>query len=98
MELGVYSVLDKAVGAYLRPFYVRTKSEAIRSFAEACGDEKSEFCKHPDDYVLYSHGVFDDNSGIFSCGEPERVISARECRADGEAPNKVQRKGPIALS
>lgn len=82
MQLGVYVVLDKAVGAYLRPFYVRARGEAFRSFSEACNDKNSEFYKHPDDYVLYYLGQYDDNTGLFDCGEAERCISSRECRSE----------------
>lgn len=78
MQLYVFSVFDKAVGAYLQPFYARSKGEALRSFTEACSDDKSPFSKHGTDYVLMFHGVFDDGSGLFSTVEPERLLSANE--------------------
>lgn len=84
MKLQVYAVLDKAVGAFTRPFFLRTRGEAIRSFTEACQDEKTDFCKHPDDFVLYYNGVFDDNTGMFDSIEPERVIGAREVMSVAE--------------
>jgi len=78
MNLAVFAVLDKAVGAYTKPFFVRTKGEAIRSFSEACNASDGPF-KYPDDYVLYELGSWDDNSGVFRTNEPVRVIGAREC-------------------
>lgn len=73
------SVLDKQVGAYLPPFFVRTKGEAVRSFMDAVKDPKHQFARHPDDYVLFQCGEFEDGTGIFSSREPDRIISAREC-------------------
>lgn len=79
MKLYVFAVLDKAVGAYASPFFVRSKSEGIRSFSDACSDTSTAFAKHPDDYVLYFLCVYDDSAGMFELTEPERVLSAREC-------------------
>lgn len=79
MKLLVFSVLDKAVGAYLQPFYSRSAGEALRSFTDAANDEKSQFARHAEDYVLYKLGEFDDNTGFFHTGEPERIRSAFEC-------------------
>lgn len=79
MKLVVFSVLDKAVGAFLQPFFSRSKGEAIRSFTDAAGRPDEPFMKHPDDFVLYFIGEFDDSSGLFLPNEPQRVMSAREC-------------------
>ncbi|WNK12678.1 MAG: nonstructural protein [Microvirus sp.] len=84
MKLKVYSVHDKAVNAYMQPFYCRSKGEAIRSFTEACSDGKSNFCKYPLDYLLVELGEFDDSSGLFESREPMRIVSATEVRPDDE--------------
>lgn len=74
-----YSVRDKAVEAFLPPFFVRHTGEAIRSFADAVLDEKHQFNKHSSDYTMYHIGTFDDVSGVFSAlADPVRVISALE--------------------
>lgn len=80
MKLIAMSVRDEKIEAFLPPFFVRTKGEGIRSFTEAASDEKHQFCRHPDDYVLYCVGVFDDNSGRFERAEPDRILSVRECK------------------
>jgi hypothetical protein len=82
MRLKVYTVHDKAVGAFLQPFFSRSKGEAIRSFTEACNDANSQFNKHAGDYVLFELGEYDDGSSLFACSEPVRVISALECMFD----------------
>lgn len=79
MKLQVYTILDSAVGAFLQPFFCRTKGEAVRSFSDAVNDEKSTFNKHVMDYTLFALAEFDDASGAFtSLPAPERVIGALE--------------------
>lgn len=63
MILGVYSVLDEAVNAFLQPFYARSDGEAIRSFSDACVDVKHQFAMHPSDYTLFRIGSFNDANG-----------------------------------
>lgn len=82
MQLLVFTVYDKAVGAFLPPFYVRSKGEALRSFTEACNDRSHQFFKHSSDYTLMWCGEFDDQSGLFSVTDPSRVISAFEVVMD----------------
>lgn len=73
-----FSVRDTAVGAFLPPFFTRSKGEAIRSFSEACNNAEHQFAKHASDYTLFFLGAFDDNSGLFTPCEPERILSAME--------------------
>ena len=82
MILEVYSVFDKAVNAYMQPFYCRSKGEAIRSFTEAVNDGSKPFGKYSLDYFLVSLGEFDDNSGSFTGHGPLRVIGANEVVID----------------
>lgn len=79
MQLFVFSVYDKAVKAYLQPFYARARGEALRSFTQAVNDRQHNFNKHAADYLLVQLGSFDDVVGMFQCGEPERLVSALEC-------------------
>lgn len=94
MILQVYTVMDKAVNAYLQPFYCRSKGEAIRSFSEACNDPKNNFNRHASDFYLVHLGEFNDAAGIFACGEPVRVISAVECLvSDADIPFAEEARG-----
>ncbi|QCQ84863.1 nonstructural protein [Blackfly microvirus SF02] len=78
MKMQVFSIFDKAVSAYLPPFYTRSKGEAVRSFSEAANDPSSQFNKHMLDYSLMFMGEWDDNSGEFTGVQPVRVLSAHE--------------------
>lgn len=79
MIMEAYSVLDKAVGTFLPPVFVRARGEMLRSFMDAVNNPEHQFARHLDDYVLFYLGEFDDVSGLFRPREPERVAGAREC-------------------
>lgn len=81
MILHVYTVWDKAVGAFLPPIYFRSPMEAIRTWTETVNSGDGNFKKYPLDYTLCKLGEFDDANGEFNCADPVRVLSAAECMA-----------------
>lgn len=86
MILQVYSVYDKAVNAFMQPFYARSAGEAIRSFTELANDGATNVSRYPLDYVLFRLGDFDDNSGLFTSGEPARLVGASEVKRELAVP------------
>lgn len=79
MIIRMFSVHDKAAGAFLQPFAEKTRASAIRAFSDAVNDEKSQFFAHRADYTLYEVGEFDDANGRYTTEEPVRLVSALEC-------------------
>lgn len=80
MKILMCSVYDKASQVFAQPFYTPTRAAAIRSFTDAVGNKESAFCAHPEDYVLFELGVFDDNSGeLVTNSSPEKLLTALEC-------------------
>lgn len=75
MILQVYSVMDTKVGAYLQPFFMRTRGEALRSFEQAVSEETSMFSKAKGDFQLWFLGEWNDNTGVFA-SHVELVIGA----------------------
>lgn len=73
-----YTVYDKAVGAFLQPFFCRSRGEALRSFTASVNDAEHQFHKYAADYVMFQLGAYDDGGGRFAECEPTRVISALE--------------------
>lgn len=69
MRLIVVSVFDRAADAYGRPVFVASVGQAIRSFQDEVNrvSAENEMNRHPDDFDLYKLGVFDDESGAFTC-------------------------------
>lgn len=66
-KLIVVSVKDSAVGVFSRPFFVPTVGLAVRSFTDEVNRaaEDNQVYRHPDDYVLFRLGSFDEETGIF---------------------------------
>lgn len=101
MKLNAYTVLDRGVSAFLPVFWCRNAGEAIRSFSDAVMDGQHQFAKHPDDYILYFVGEFDDASGKLVGVEPMRLLGAREVineRTAGSVPLQLNGSGERATS
>lgn len=58
----IFTVHDSRAEAYLPPFYMRTKGEAIRAFETTVKDTNSQFNKYPQDYTLVELGEFDEST------------------------------------
>lgn len=76
--LHVYAVLDKAVDAFMPPFFVRSQGEAVRTFADAVNDKSSPFFKHVSDFELFKIGTFDPANGQLTSNGFIRVLSAMD--------------------
>lgn len=63
MKLVAVSVYDAKSGAFSNPQFFRSNGEAIRSFCDACNDERSQFSRHAKDYSFWKVGEFEDASG-----------------------------------
>ncbi len=70
MKLLAFSVHDAKAEAFLQPFFDGTKGSAIRSFSDACNDEKTGFNRHAADYTLFLIGEFDQELGKLIPCEP----------------------------
>lgn len=74
MNLNVYSIFDRAVGAHLQPFFARSEGEAIRMLRQAVNDPQSGFHANPGDFTLCFHGEFSDQTGTFTVHPVENRI------------------------
>lgn len=70
MKHKVFTTYDSKVGAYLQPFVMRSRGEAMRAFESICNDGKSQFCSHPADFTLFEIGSYDEDTG---CLEPHEA-------------------------
>lgn len=77
MNYTVVTVNDRALGAFMRPFFAPNVATARRSFADEVNRPDSEMNKHPEDYELHLLGEWDDETAVFHCLEAAHVI----CRA-----------------
>lgn len=63
--LKVFTVRDVKSESYMPPFTMRTKGEAIRSFSDTANSKDSGIGSHPEDYVLFYLGEYDELTAKF---------------------------------
>jgi hypothetical protein len=63
MKLKVFTIYDAKAEAYLQPFFLSTKGQAIRSITEALANTEHQFAKYPQDFTLFELGEYDDSNG-----------------------------------
>lgn len=69
----IYTVFDSASGFYHKPFFTRSKGEAIRSIMDVLSDKAHDLSKYSADYTLFELGTFDDNTGMYNTHEPKTL-------------------------
>lgn len=74
MHHEIFSIYDSKADAYISPFFLPTKAQALRAFGDCCHDENHQFGKHPEDYMLVHLGTFDDSAGIISVLEYKKAM------------------------
>lgn len=59
----LFSVFDKKAERFFPPFPSDNVATACRSFLQLLKDPQSVLAQHPEDYVLYRVGDYDERSG-----------------------------------
>lgn len=59
----IFTVYDSKLEAYMQPFFMSSKGQAIRAFTDTVNDPSTQFNKHPEDFTLFEIGEYDDQSG-----------------------------------
>jgi len=65
----LYSLYDAGAQAYLRPFWSDHKTNAQRSFRQLVNQRDNRdnmVANHPDQFVLFELGVFDECTGVYT--------------------------------
>ncbi len=80
MRHRAFSIYDQKAKAYMTPFFMGEVGMATRAFSDMVQSPDHQIAKHPEDYVLYEVGQFDDTEGVLSAyAGPELVITALQC-------------------
>lgn len=93
MKMQVYSLYDAAIGAYAKPFFMQSVGQALRGLKDLLADHNSEVAKHPEDYILFKLGEFDDETGKFVSDGPVSIANCVELVS--EARNRVPNQADI---
>ena len=59
----MFSVYDSKAESFDRPFFLRTKGEALRGWIDVVNDPSTQFNKHSADFTLFELGEFDQTTG-----------------------------------
>lgn len=67
----VCAIYDTQAKFYSAPFFAPTIGDAVRSFSDAVNDKNmGMLSKHPEDFILYDLGTWDDTDGLFTASVP----------------------------
>ena len=77
MTTKIFAVKDAMAGAFLAPFTFAQEGMAVRAFLDTVNDASTPFHRHPDDFVLWILGEFDEDTGELSNGDKRAIVSAR---------------------
>lgn len=88
MRSFVFSVFDSCSAVYDRPFISSADGAAVRSFGDIACDADHPIGAHPEHYLLFRIGTFDDNSGELVPESPCCVAKAHELVAASRVVRK----------
>lgn len=94
MRLRAFCIYDQKAKAYMSPFFMGEVGQATRAFTDMAASADHLIGKHPEDYVLFEVGSFDDHTGLIApFATPELVISALQVLPGaGEHPDLFEVK------
>lgn len=100
------AVRDRALDAFMRPFFMQSIGQAVRSFADEVNRQAQDnpLNAHPEDYDLYMLATWDEDSGKFIPNDTgtakmiavgkDQVLAPRQIRGNGELgiPSNIQER------
>lgn len=90
MVTRIFSIFDVKANAYLPPFFLPEDAIAIRTFGDCVNDKTHAFGMHPEDYMLFYIGSFDNiNSVIEPSPAPLLVHTGLELLGTSSEPPSI---------
>lgn len=82
MQYVIVTIKDRAIDAFLRPFFAIARGQAARIFTDEVNNQQSEMHKHPEDYDLYFLGTWDDATAKFDQvhDAPQLILRGQDAR------------------
>jgi len=74
MKMKIFSMYDTKLEGFMRPFFLQTEAVAVRAIIDLAKDPAEQTSKHPEDFVLYELGTFEDHSAVIDQLVPPRRI------------------------
>jgi hypothetical protein len=83
MIMTMCAVRDSASGCFMRPFFVTSEGQAMRTFQDEVNRsaEENTMFHHPDDFELFVIGTYDDLSASFELlPRPRSLATAKQLK------------------
>lgn len=92
MKYVIVSVRDMAAECFAMPQYVAARGQAVRGLTDQVNSKEGGVVHdHPEHFVLYALGFFDDQSGKFEAHDPEQICLAVDLvKPDLDAPPRIR--------
>ena len=78
MKQKIFTIYDSKAKAYITPFFLHQEGMAIRIFTDCVNDPKHQFGKHPEDYILFHIGEWEDEKAKFQPNIPIALVTGIE--------------------
>lgn len=60
-----FSIYDSKAKVFSNPFFMSEEGEALRDFIDLANDPNTRVFKHPEDFILYKVGTYNDSDATF---------------------------------
>lgn len=82
MKLQIIVVRDSAAESYGQPQFVLSLGHATRAFGDQVNSQEAGPLRdHPEDFILYHLGEFDDGTAQFDLlGQPRQLVRAQDVK------------------
>lgn len=70
----IYSIFDDKAKVYNKPFHQLNEAVALRACKDLLEDPTTEINRHPEDYVLFELGTYDDNIGGYELIKGKKIM------------------------
>lgn len=99
MKLKMFAVYDQKAEAYMNPFVMQTKGQAIRAWSDTVNNDDTQFFKHPEDFTLFELAEYDDSTGAVTMHQAKVDLgNAIQYRKQLNLPGVAQLPLPTATA
>jgi len=78
MKTKIFVIYDVKAQFYNKPFYLQNDAIAIRALTDLKNDPNTDIAKHPEDFILFAIGEYDDETAEIKSHEPKVMCRAHE--------------------
>lgn len=93
MVLNAYCIYDTKAKGYLNPWFMPNDDMALRAFTDHSNDLNTPIGQHPEDYILYRIGTYDNDTAELTALSPVNLAKASQVIRDYPALQLFEKEG-----